>query len=193
MIPSRKADIKPEQKCFYVHSNTSVHLELQKEAYRCGLNPWDLGGLVIQQWIEAGFPESCANRVQKPLARRRFRRSRNRPAVASDERQSARRVHFTLAGESMAAADSHATTKNGQGLERFTPLPELNEEGSAFKPFANTGYDLVQVTGGINPNALHRLGFMPRKHLHHTGQSSLGTGSGKLHPPHPEPSAARAG
>lgn len=56
MIPSRKTDIQPEQKRFYVHSNTLVHLELQKEAYRRGLNPWDLGGLVIQQWIEAGFP-----------------------------------------------------------------------------------------------------------------------------------------
>jgi hypothetical protein len=56
MIPSRKTDIKPEQKRFYVHSNTLVHLELQKEAYRRGLNAWDLGGLVIQQWIEAGFP-----------------------------------------------------------------------------------------------------------------------------------------
>lgn len=56
MIPSRKTDIQPEQKRFYVHSNTLVHLELQKEAYRRGLNAWDLGGLVIQQWIEAGFP-----------------------------------------------------------------------------------------------------------------------------------------
>lgn len=36
---------------------------------------------------------------------------------------------------------------------------------------------------GINPNALHRLGFMPRKHLHHTGQNSLGTGSGESFTP----------
>lgn len=56
MIPSRKTDIQPEQKRFYVHSNTLVHLELQKEAYRRGVNAWDLGGLVIQQWIDAGFP-----------------------------------------------------------------------------------------------------------------------------------------
>ena len=56
MIPARKSVIQPEQKRFYVHSNTLVHLELQKEAYRRGLNPWDLGGLVIAQWIEAGFP-----------------------------------------------------------------------------------------------------------------------------------------
>lgn len=32
---------------------------------------------------------------------------------------------------------------------------------------------------GINPNALHRLGFMPRKHLNHTKQNSLSTGSGE--------------
>ena len=57
MIPSRKTAIQPEQKRFYVHSNTLVHLELQKEAYRRGLNAWDLGGLIIAQWIEAGFPE----------------------------------------------------------------------------------------------------------------------------------------
>ena len=85
--------------------------------------------------------------------------------------------------ELMAAADSHATTKNGQGLERFTPCPELKEEGSAFKPSANTGYVSSASDRGINPNALHRLGFMPRKHLHHTVQSSLGTGSGESFTP----------
>lgn len=90
---------------------------------------------------------------------------------------------FHACRESMAAADSHATTKNGQGLERFTPCPELKEEGSAFKPFANTGYVSSAGDRGINPNALHRLGFMPRKHLHHTGQSSLGTGSGESFTP----------
>lgn len=56
MIPARKTQVEPEQKRFYVHSNTLVHLELQKEAYRRGLNAWDLGGLVIEQWIKAGFP-----------------------------------------------------------------------------------------------------------------------------------------
>ena len=66
MIPSRKADIKPEQMRFYVHSNTLVHLELQKEAYRRGLNPWDLGGLVIQQWIEAGFPNLAPIELETP-------------------------------------------------------------------------------------------------------------------------------
>lgn len=56
VIPARQTEVQPENKRFYVHSNTLVHLELQKEAYRRGLNAWDLGGLVIQQWIEAGFP-----------------------------------------------------------------------------------------------------------------------------------------
>lgn len=56
MIPPRKSENTPAEKRFYVHSNTLVHLELQKEAYRRGLNAWDLGGLVIAQWIEAGFP-----------------------------------------------------------------------------------------------------------------------------------------
>ena len=36
---------------------------------------------------------------------------------------------------------------------------------------------------GINPNALHRLGFMPRKHLNHTKQNSLSTGSGESFTP----------
>ena len=66
MIPSRKTDIQPEQKRFYVHSNTLVHLELQKEAYRRGLNAWDLGGLVIQQWIEAGFPNRAPIESETP-------------------------------------------------------------------------------------------------------------------------------
>lgn len=66
MIPSRKTDIQPEQKRFYVHSNTLVHLELQKEAYRRGLNAWDLGGLVIQQWIEAGFPNLAPIESETP-------------------------------------------------------------------------------------------------------------------------------
>lgn len=79
--------------------------------------------------------------------------------------------------ELMAAADSHATTNNGTELKRFTPCPELIEEGSAFKPFANTGYVSSASDRGINPNALHRLGFMPRKHLHQcTTKTSLGTG-----------------
>ena len=85
--------------------------------------------------------------------------------------------------ELMAAADSHATTNNGTELKRFTPCPELIEEGSAFKPFANTGYVSSASDRGINPNALHRLGFMPRKHLNHTNQNSLGTWSGESFTP----------
>ena len=85
--------------------------------------------------------------------------------------------------ELMAAADSHATTNNGTGLKRFTPCPELIEEGSVFKPFANTGYVSSASDRGINPNALHRLGFMPRKHLHQVRKSSLSTGSGESFTP----------
>ena len=85
--------------------------------------------------------------------------------------------------ELMAAADSHATTNNGTELKRFTPCPELIEEGSAFKPFANTGYVSSASDRGINPNALHRLGFMPRKHLHQVRKSSLSTGSGESFTP----------
>lgn len=66
MIPERIADVQPQEKRFYVHSNTLVHLELQKEAFRRGLNAWDLGGLVIQQWIEAGFPNLAPVESQNP-------------------------------------------------------------------------------------------------------------------------------
>lgn len=45
--------------------------------------------------------------------------------------------------ESMATADSHATTKNGQGLERFTPCPELYEEGSDLGDYAYMLYFLI--------------------------------------------------
>jgi len=38
--------------------------------------------------------------------------------------------------ELMAAADSHATTNNGTELKRFTPCPELNEEGSYLGDYA---------------------------------------------------------
>lgn len=56
MIPERKTELKPQPKRFYVQSNTRVHFELQKEAYRRGINALELGGLVLAQWIEAGFP-----------------------------------------------------------------------------------------------------------------------------------------
>lgn len=66
VIPARLTEVQPENKRFYVHSNSLVHLELQKEAYRRGLNPWDLGGLVIQQWIEAGFPSLAPVESKNP-------------------------------------------------------------------------------------------------------------------------------
>lgn len=56
---------------------------------------------------------------------------------------------FHACRESMAAADSHATTKNGQGLERFTPCPELNEEVSNYLDECEAfmkGYPVHQVT-----------------------------------------------
>ncbi len=86
---------------------------------------------------------------------------------------------FHACRELMAAADSHATTKNGQGLERFPPCPELLEEGSAFNHTENTVYLSSASDRGINSKQLHRLLFMPRKHLHQVRKSSLSTGSGK--------------
>jgi len=86
---------------------------------------------------------------------------------------------FHACRELMATADSNATTKNGDGLGLFTPCPELIEEGSAFKPFASTGYVSSASDRGINSKQLHRLRFMPRKHLNHTKPLSLSTGSGK--------------
>ena len=80
--------------------------------------------------------------------------------------------------ELMAAADSHATT-NGQGQVRFTPCPELEEEGSAFNALNRVNFIASfnrSSDRGINPNALHRSGFMPRKHLYLTHKASLGTG-----------------
>jgi len=73
---------------------------------------------------------------------------------------------FYACREVLAAADSCATT-NGTKHRRFTPCPELSEEGS----------DLLRSSDrGINPHALHRAGFMPRKHLTHTQKDSLAQG-----------------
>lgn len=90
---------------------------------------------------------------------------------------------FYACREVMAAADSCATTNNGTELKRFTPCPELIEEGSAFNPFAITVSVSSASDRGINLNALHRLGFMPRKHLHQVRKNSLSTGSGESFTP----------
>lgn len=85
--------------------------------------------------------------------------------------------------ESMATADSHATTNHSTVLTGFPPCPELDEEVSAFKTTANTGYVSSSSDCGINSKQLHRLRFMPQKHLNHTKQNSLSTGSGESFTP----------
>lgn len=94
--------------------------------------------------------------------------------------------------ELMAAADSHAATKNGMVPGCFTPCPELDEEGSALlgiKTFMKvcsiqqvtemisfTGYLNRSSNRGINPHALYCAGFMPRKCLNPTQNNSLALG-----------------
>ncbi len=58
-LPVRKApeERSDEPKRFYIFAAPSVVLELQKEAVSRSVNPWELGGLVIQQWIDAGCPD----------------------------------------------------------------------------------------------------------------------------------------
>ncbi|MFT0212904.1 hypothetical protein VQ643_09860 [Pseudomonas sp. F1_0610] len=57
MIPPRKVNVEDKEKRFYVIAPSSVHLELQKEAFKRGTDLWTLGGAVLSEWVKSGFPD----------------------------------------------------------------------------------------------------------------------------------------
>ena len=58
-IPSRKAltELDDKERRFYVFAPASVVVALQAEAVGRCVDPWRLGGAVVQSWIEAGCPD----------------------------------------------------------------------------------------------------------------------------------------
>ncbi|TWH71301.1 hypothetical protein LX59_01584 [Azomonas agilis] len=56
-LPPRKSDLEDKVKRFYMFAPTSVVLALQKEAAMRGTDSWNLGGIVIAQWLAAGCPD----------------------------------------------------------------------------------------------------------------------------------------
>lgn len=63
-IPARKdvADIEDKERRFYVFAPASVVVALQLEAGQRCIDPWRLGGYVVQSWIEAGCPDQIEPR-----------------------------------------------------------------------------------------------------------------------------------
>lgn len=58
-IPPRQAlsEIEDKERRFYVFAPASVVVALQLEAGQRCIDPWRLGGYVVQSWIEAGCPD----------------------------------------------------------------------------------------------------------------------------------------
>ena len=68
MIPERKepTDLPEKPKRFYVFATPAVILHLQQEAVDRCVNPWQLGGLVIENWLQAGCPDHIQPRQDQP-------------------------------------------------------------------------------------------------------------------------------
>jgi len=65
-IPPRLDKPEPKERRFYVVADSSVHLDLQKEAHARGTDLWTLGGSVLAQWLAAGCPSQITAASPSP-------------------------------------------------------------------------------------------------------------------------------
>lgn len=65
-IPSRIDNAEDPKKRFYVFAPASVQLALQQEAHKRGTDLWTLGGLVLANWVAAGFPDQIQSADVSP-------------------------------------------------------------------------------------------------------------------------------
>lgn len=59
-IPPKNAKVEDIQEIrrFYVDVPVSAHFAIQKEAFERGLKPNELGGAILEMWLDGGKPES---------------------------------------------------------------------------------------------------------------------------------------
>lgn len=56
MLPERKAEPGDQRSRMYVQTTASTRLRLMEESVSRGVTMWELAGLVLAMWCEAGCP-----------------------------------------------------------------------------------------------------------------------------------------